>query len=145
MSRTRKTLPLSNTVGIRHDPRAAAFEKLHTDLISELAPDGALEKHIVATLTRVVWRKQNLAIFRVAELARDRYFAIRNEHCGKPEPTYLLDFTPVDPEAAKAAEAQAREELGDTYELANMGEVATVDQMLRGRGDRQMFEAVAVS
>jgi hypothetical protein len=56
MSRTRKTPPLSNTVGIPPDPRAAAFEKLHTDLISELAPNGALEKHIVATLTRVVWR-----------------------------------------------------------------------------------------
>ena len=46
----------------------AAFEKLHHDLIVELAPTGALEDDIVATLARLVWRKQNLATFRVANL-----------------------------------------------------------------------------
>ena len=54
----------------------------------------------------------------------------------------MLGFTPVDPEAPETAEAQAREELGDTYELANMGDVATVDQMLRDLSVEQRLDAV---
>jgi hypothetical protein len=50
----------------------ADFEKLHQDLIAELKPDGPLEDDIVARMARLVWRKQNLATFRMAELARDR-------------------------------------------------------------------------
>jgi hypothetical protein len=39
-----------------------------------------LEHDIVATIARLVWRKQNLATFRLAELARRRREAIRSEH-----------------------------------------------------------------
>ena len=84
------------------------------DLVNELAPVGALEEDIVATLARLAWRKQNLAIFGTAELARDQYGAIYDEHCGKRDPIYLLGSTPMAREAAEAAEAQAREELRDT-------------------------------
>jgi hypothetical protein len=48
---------------------AAAFEKLHRALIAEFSPVGALEEDIVADIARLTWRKQNLATFRVAELA----------------------------------------------------------------------------
>src|SRR5262245_29032249 len=57
----------------------ADFEKLHQSLIAELAPVGALEDDIVATMARFVWRKQNLATFRIAVLARNRYSAIRSK------------------------------------------------------------------
>jgi hypothetical protein len=46
------------------------FEKLHRDLIDELSPNGVLEDDIVATMARLLWRKQNLATFRNADLAR---------------------------------------------------------------------------
>jgi hypothetical protein len=39
----------------------AAFERLHNDLTEEFQPNGALEKDIVATITRLVWRKRHLA------------------------------------------------------------------------------------
>src|SRR5262249_52653522 len=58
----------------------ADFEKLHQSLIAELAPVGALEDDIVATMARFVWRKQNLATVRLAELAGERRQAIRSEH-----------------------------------------------------------------
>ena len=48
---------------------AAAFEKLHRAVIAEYNPVGALEDDIVADIARLTWRKQNLATFRVAELA----------------------------------------------------------------------------
>jgi hypothetical protein len=116
---------------------AGEFEKLHRDLIAELAPDGALEDDIVATVAHLLWRKQNLQTFRIAELARRRCAQIRSE---KP-PEDQLDFpvlrlgSMVDPavrEAAiRAAEDQARKELGDTYELTEIDEAATIDRLMK--------------
>src|SRR5262245_26434105 len=57
----------------------ADIEKLHQSLIAELAPVGALEDDIVATVARFVWRKQHRATHRTAELARNRYSAIRSK------------------------------------------------------------------
>src|SRR5215831_8821835 len=48
----------------------AAFEKLHQALTDEFTPVGALEEEIIADMARLTWRKQNLATFRIAELAQ---------------------------------------------------------------------------
>jgi hypothetical protein len=56
-----------------------AFEKLHRSLIAEFTPVGALEEDIVADLARLVWRKQNLATFRIAGLADARREQIKDE------------------------------------------------------------------
>ena len=114
----------------------AAFKKLHQDLIAELAPNGALEEDIVATIARVVWRKQNLETFRIAERARNRWAAIYSEKV--PSSSYLL----VDPlekkidpavraAAIEAAEDQARAELGPTYDFVKMWKTATVEQLTK--------------
>ena len=52
------------------------FEKLHRDLITEFASGGPMEEDIVATMARLVWRKQNLSTYRLAELAKNRKAAI---------------------------------------------------------------------
>jgi len=44
-----------------HKGHGAEFEKLHRDLIAE--PNGLFENDIVATMARVLWRKQNLETF----------------------------------------------------------------------------------
>jgi hypothetical protein len=95
----------------------AEFEKLHRELIAELKPSGALEDDAVATIARLIWRKQNLATCRIAELAQER----------RREIEYEID-SPDGPEDIHAAvEDQAREEFGDTYELVKMGDAATFD------------------
>ncbi len=115
---------------------AAEFEKLHQELIAELAPDGALENDIVATMARLVWRKRNLMTFRIAELARDRCVQIRSKI--PQDEAILKSFEPfkiVDPAvreaATRAAEHQIRTELGETYELVELGEAATVDRLMK--------------
>ncbi len=45
---------------------AGAFEKLRSDLIAELLPAGRLEESIVETIAHLVWRQQNLKIYRLA-------------------------------------------------------------------------------
>ena len=50
----------------------AEFEKLHRDTIAEWTPSGVLENDIVMTITRLLWRKQNLDTLHIAEHARRR-------------------------------------------------------------------------
>jgi hypothetical protein len=90
----------------------AAFEKLHRALVAELVPVGALEEDVVADLARLIWRKQNLDTCRIAELAKARRDQI--------EQPYLY-----------GNDAQAREELGDVYELIDLGESATLEGLMK--------------
>ena len=112
----------------------AAFEKLHRALIDEFAPLGTLEEEIVADMARLTWRKQNLATFRIAQLAQKRHHEINAEKV----PT--LDFCADDEdylalqearrEGYRAAKEQAQQELGDTYELIDIGEPATIKGLM---------------
>jgi hypothetical protein len=112
----------------------AAFEKLHRDLVADLKPVGPLEEDIVADIARLIWRKQNLATFRIAQLAKQRRRQLNAEKSptsfveklrlaqkqGAQEECYEEKWCP-------AAEEQARQELGDIYQLIEIGEPATID------------------
>jgi hypothetical protein len=102
----------------------AEFEKLHRGLIAEFAPSGVLEDDIVMTMARLVWRKQNLTTLRIARLAACQRSAIRSQKVDNE-----MVFRPGDPvkhaEQSRAADGQARKELGETYELIEVGEAAT--------------------
>jgi hypothetical protein len=108
------------------------FEKLHNKLIAEFAPAGPLEEDIVANIARLIWRKQNLDSYRLAGLAQSRIREIHHELVPQiGDITSFLDT--CDPEkvkaATKAADEQAQKELGAFYELAKLGEVATIDYL----------------
>jgi hypothetical protein len=122
----------------------AEFEKLHRDTIAELAPSGVVENDIIMTLARLLWRKQNLMTFRIAEHAQNRRSEIINEKVDRSldstEYFPLLSFErpprpPPDPvkRAAqmRAAEEQTQKELGDAYELTTIGEAATLDGLTK--------------
>jgi hypothetical protein len=137
--------------GILPGENSAEFEKLHRDLIAELGPNGALENDVVATMARLVWRKKNLETFRIAELARSRYAQIMRERVPEdkidyPEHTFGTVIEKVDPavrEAAiRAAVDQARKELGDAYGLVEIGEIASVDQLMKGLEVQDRLDAM---
>jgi hypothetical protein len=158
LTRVQKTYPAlkhggysSTTILPGEDP--TAFEKPHRQLIAELSPKGMLEHDVVATIARLVWRKQNLATFRLAELARERREAIRSEHVAaalaekqRPLRPFLgsgRELEAAEREAAvQPAEHQARKELGETYQLAEIGETATVDRLLRDLGVEERLDAM---
>ena len=52
-----------SVTGLLPGESRAGFENLYLGLIAELHPDGPLEDEAVATITRLVWRKQNAATF----------------------------------------------------------------------------------
>jgi glycine/D-amino acid oxidase-like deaminating enzyme len=92
-----------------------AFRELHQKIIAELAPVGALEEDLVGTIARLLWRKQNLAILRIIEFARQHGVELRAER-----PFFRME----------GLLNQTREELGEDYNLVEIGETATVDRLL---------------
>jgi hypothetical protein len=112
------------------------FRKLHDRLIADFAPNGPLEEDIVATIARLMWRKQNLATYRRAELARDHRNAIKQKKMSQaglsaPVMDYRLASEASNEgawkEAERAAEADAQKELADSYVLIEIGAIATLD------------------
>jgi hypothetical protein len=119
----------------------AEFEKLHRELASEYLPSGPLQQLIVMDMARLIWRREHLAIFQVAKIAREPFVKIAREPFVSEERTSRSSFETVrDSEELKAAdcaafiksdENQARNELGDMYDLVAAGEIATVPFLLR--------------
>jgi len=109
------------------------FEKLHNKLIAEFAPVGPLEEDIVADMARLIWRKQNLRTYRLADLTKKRIAKIHSELV--PQINYDIPLIPDTRDlekvkaAKKAADEQARKELGALYELVELGDVATIDYL----------------
>jgi hypothetical protein len=104
----------------------AAFQKLREELTAELAPAGPLEREIVECMARLVWRRQNLATFRLADLARKRMSVIERESDG----TDLSDLTAEQ----DSADARGRQELGELYAFIEVGETATLERLLADLG-----------
>jgi hypothetical protein len=129
----------------------AEFDELYQALIADWAPTGVLQEHTVADIARLYWRKQNLETFLVAELARKHRDAIQSERIAaalaEQDQLSLAPLGPVlephEREAAiRAAEAQARKELGEAYELVEVGETATVERLLRDLAVEERLDAM---
>jgi hypothetical protein len=45
------------------------FEELHRGLIAEFGPNGRFEEETVASIARLMWRRQNVAMFEIGQLA----------------------------------------------------------------------------
>jgi hypothetical protein len=111
---------------------AAAYKKLRDEVFAEFAPVGAVEEDIVMELADLLWRKQNLGIFRFAEKVKGRHSAIF-AGCSPPLQFPMMDlYRPEEraPEEVRAlraaAEKQAREELGESLQLVDMGQEITI-------------------
>jgi phage gp16-like protein len=87
---------------------------------------GPLEDETVATIARLVWRKQNATTFSLASSARAAYSHIIKEIRA---PTDTDDLA-VAEASNKTADAQAREELGEYYKFVEMGDEVNVHKML---------------
>jgi hypothetical protein len=114
---------------------AAGFAKLHEELVTEWAPNGVLEREIVATMASVLWRKKNLQTLRLAKLAQEHVMQLHSAVVAglgaNPAPDQIVQVERSWLETCRAAEKQARQELGELYALAEMGEEATTDYLLK--------------
>ena len=121
------------------------FEKLHSDLITEFSPDGALEHRTVADLARFIWRKQNLATFLKAERARRRYHDLESpKDQSWPLDIDIVGFTFEEFVAnRRALEELIRKELGEeTYALAKAGKAAEVESFIADLNIEERLDAM---
>ncbi len=115
---------------------SAAFKKLHSQVVADLAPTGPLEDDIVESIARLLWRKQNLSTYRLAMLAKNRVSAIDYEIIPQSDDRLLQWALPDtrDPEKVRAArqiaDEQARKELGPLLQLVEMGDDVTIERLL---------------
>ena len=104
---------------------------MHEQLTAELRPSGVLGEDIAATIARLVWRKQNLATLLRAQGAQSRYAEIISE---KFDALTIKSIDHIDPaikeKTIQAAQEQAQKELGEAYELVEIGETASFDQLV---------------
>jgi len=144
-----KKHPAYSTTAVLPTESVAEFEKLHKDLISELAPNGALADDIVATITRMIWRRRNLLTFRKAEFACFEYKLIMRREFSRmlPEQTPPRefqgeDFSEADAKELKTIDDIARKELGDDVcNLARIREIATVAGLMHDLELRERLNA----
>jgi hypothetical protein len=115
----------------------AAFEKLLRDLIAELTPSGVLEDDVVATMARLVWRKQNLMTLRIAEHAQWRRSAIWAQLLNKASE----EDKEKSKEEMRVARDRIRKELGDTFELVEIGDAATFDGLTKELDIKERLDA----
>jgi hypothetical protein len=110
----------------------SAFEKLHRDLIAEFGPAGPMEEDIVATMARLVWRKQNLLTYRLAQWAKNRHHEIGSKFGPRYDFRFNDERSPDQIHAdAKAMEEEIRNELGDTLVFIEMGEAVTIENLFK--------------
>ena len=116
----------------------AAFEQYRREIIAEYNLSGRSEEELGDYLARLMWRRQNLSTYRIAEHARKRHGEIYAE-CRPP--SSLPDFSGYfdEPETRseeelcalrEQANEQAQTELGAALELVEAGDVATTDYLL---------------
>ncbi|MGO9047340.1 MAG: hypothetical protein ACLQFW_10690 [Xanthobacteraceae bacterium] len=123
----------------------SAFSKLYQDLIQELTPSGPLEEEIVMTITRLVWRKQNLKIYDSIQRAEKLFDQRLSEHLAKRKlPPIIVSLLPRDSDYGEllrsvdeetlagylATIKEIREHMGADGQLTLLADVATIPNLL---------------
>jgi hypothetical protein len=112
------------------------FEELHRQLIAEWNPNGAYEMAEIANLAHLLWRRQNLGVFRLAAFAHRRTRQIQDEvfssmDATESEQPQSSDLEKVASNKWGFAQAKARKELGELYPLVEAGEQATYENLMK--------------
>jgi len=106
-----------STIGLLPGESLALFKKHEKIVIDELTPTGPVELDIVLTIAMLLWRKQNLASFETAKLVHFRYRQILKEEIKSREaPNSPSPVKGEREETWRAAQKQARSELGDDWD-----------------------------
>jgi hypothetical protein len=124
-----------STMALLPGESSTDYERVRQGLVNELKPQGPLEEHIVGSMAQLLWRKQNLHIFRKAEAARKRRNEIIQEEMRRRNLRETFAHLHEDAnqaareEAAHAGEQLARTEIGDEYALIE-NDIVTEDRLL---------------
>jgi hypothetical protein len=111
------------------------YERVRQGLVNELKPQGPLEEHVVGNMAQLLWRRQNLHIFRRAEAVRKRRHEIIRGEMRRRDLREAFAHLHEDAnqaareEATRAGEQLARTEIGDEYALIE-NDIVTEDRLM---------------
>lgn len=93
-------------------------------------------------MAHALWRKRNFQTFRIAKRARERMIQIHEAMVEDPSSDRSIEFEKVFSEKCRAAEDQARKELGEQYGLVELAEEATIDHLMKELDAQARLDAV---
>jgi hypothetical protein len=100
------------------------FAELHRGLIAEFAPNGRSEEETVASIARLMWRRQNLAVLEIGQLSNHLLECIK-QGTKELDERGLSDFVSDLKKMVAAKErVEKAEENRKTEALVEFGEVA---------------------
>jgi hypothetical protein len=138
-----------STIGLLPGESPRKFKKHQKDVIDEFRPNGPVEHDIIMTIAGALWRKQNLATFQTAQLARFRYRQIVDEKLKDREmlSSHSQMFVHKDEnqaaleEAWRAAQMQAYGQLGDSCEYRD-DDFGTIERLMKDLEVVERLDAV---
>ena len=143
-------------IGLLPTENSAKFRKFKKERFAELGLVGRLEEDIGDQIFCYEWRLKNLITYALAARARQRRNSISAQFNPplriSPMPSLLLDYysepepEPLNPKEvaarSKAADDQARAELGAAINLVELGDVVTYGYLKEQLGIMEQLEAM---
>jgi len=157
MSKNSKRIPsalksgIYSGIGLLPTESRAKFRKFKKQIFAELNLVGRLEQDIGDEIVRLEWRRQHLSTYDLAGRARARCCAIRSELVPQVRMPWELNIEPdpadnPSPEELTAAHRRADKriqlELGAALELAELGDVATLEYLEKQTAVRDRLDAM---
>ena len=138
-----------SAIGLLPGESPAKLKKYQQHIIDEFKPNGPVEHDIVMTIARALWRKQNLATFKTAQLMKFRYRQIIDEELkshGIPCSHSQVFIHKGENQAAlegawRAAQKQACSELGDWCEYGD-DDFGTIERLMKDLEIIERLDAV---
>jgi hypothetical protein len=157
MSKNSKRIPpalkhgIYSAIGLLPTEDPVEFEKFKLEISDDYKPVGRSEKIIVEEIACLQWRLQHLSTFGVAMRARNRRSAIYSKLPATGWYPRLVGFEEAEPDPRspeelealrKSVVKEARTELGPAIELAEIGDVATVEHLEKELGIRERLHGM---
>jgi hypothetical protein len=119
------------------------FDTYITNIMLELSPHGPCEEEIVYAIACLMWRKGNIVTLRKAELAKKH---LSDVVASKAAEATSASNSPTEQPDAKAivrsAEKSVRKELGDLYDLIEVGHASSLDGLAEDLTIEAKFDEV---
>jgi hypothetical protein len=108
------------------------FEKFLNGLRAEWNIRGPSEEAQICHIASLEWRRSRMRIYRLAEIAKRKYWAIHPDP-SKPEKPKGHDGIEyiVTRDRLHRAKEQTRHELGEAFALVELGDVISYDELIR--------------
>jgi len=121
------------------------FEELHRGLIAEFTPNGRMEEETVATIARLMWRRQNLAQFEIGQLSNYMAEALQVAIQKADERTtghFISDLKELVEARQRYDKAQGTRKVEALVEFGEVAKKATLNRLIKELDVEERLDAM---